>query len=65
MKLSADICKIRFNEYHGTWKWPNCEEAYHFYFPGSDFVEKHRGADDAFHEADIVMELYRRGVLEV
>jgi len=41
------------------YKTPNCEEAYNFFHKGADFTEKHRGADDAWHEADIVYELYK------
>ncbi|MBB6463878.1 3'-5' exonuclease family protein [Flammeovirga kamogawensis] len=65
MELSTDICKVSWNDYYQKWKWPKVEEAYDFFFPDNDYTELHRGADDAFHEADIVMELYRRGVLEV
>ncbi|NME70554.1 exonuclease domain-containing protein [Flammeovirga aprica] len=65
MILSTDICKVSWNDYYQKWKWPKVQEAYDFFFPDNDYTEIHRGADDAFHEADIVMELYRRGVLEV
>ncbi|NME72444.1 exonuclease domain-containing protein [Flammeovirga aprica] len=65
MQLSTDICKVSWNKYYKKWKWPKVEEAYDFFFPDNDYTEIHRGADDAFHEADIVMELYRRGVLKV
>lgn len=42
-------------------KWPNVEEAYHFLKNDTAFVESHRAADDAMHEADIAYELYKRG----
>lgn len=60
MKLSTDICKIPGNRGN---KWPSVQEAWNFFF-GNDtgYIETHRGADDAFHEADIVFELYKRGV---
>ncbi len=63
MKLSTDICKIpgRF----GSYKWPNVEEAYEFFFGKTDYIEQHRGADDAMHEAEIVYELYKRGVFKL
>ena len=59
MLVSTPICKIP-NKW-GKDKWPKVEEAYNFFFPGNDYVELHRGADDAFHEADIVFELIKRG----
>lgn len=39
------------------YKWPNVQEAYNYFFPDNDYVELHRGADDALHEADIIYEL--------
>lgn len=60
MKLSTDICQIPSPR--GGYKWPSVEEAYKFFFPQINFIEKHRGADDAFHEADIVYELIKRKV---
>ena len=59
MKISTDICKIPSPR--GGYKWPKVEEAYEFFFGKTEYIEKHRGADDAFHEADIVMELYKMG----
>ena len=63
MKLSTDICKIEGK--YGKYKWPKVQEAYDFFFGKTDYVEEHRGADDAFHEADIVLELYKRDVFIV
>lgn len=62
MKLSTNICKIPGN--YG-YKYPKAQEAYDFFFGKTDYIEKHRGADDAFHEADIILELYKRGVFKV
>jgi len=59
MKLSTDICKIPSPR--GGYKWPKVQEAFDFFFGKTEYVEKHRGADDAFHEADIVLELYKQG----
>jgi len=59
MKISTNICQIPSPR--GGYKWPNVQEAYEFFFGKTDYIEKHRGADDAFHEADIVFELYKRG----
>ncbi len=63
MQLSTNICKIPGN--YKKFKWPKVEEAYDFFFPSTSYVEKHRGADDAMHEAEIVYELYKRGVFKV
>lgn len=64
MKLSTDICKIPHSNGRG-FKWPKVEEAWHFFFGDTGYVEQHRGADDAYHEADIVFELYKRGVFKI
>ncbi|TXI94986.1 MAG: hypothetical protein E6Q35_10485 [Chryseobacterium cucumeris] len=58
MKIATDICKIPSMS---GYKWPNVQEAYDFFFGKTDYTELHRGADDAFHEADIVYELYKMG----
>jgi len=63
MKLSTDICKIPSPR--GGYKWPKVQEAYDFFFGKTDYIEKHRGADDAFHEAEIVYELYKRGIFKL
>lgn len=60
MKLSTPICKIPFKNGRGT-KYPKVEEAYKFFFPESEYIEEHRGADDAMHESEIIYELYKRG----
>ena len=64
MLLSIDICKLP-GRYPGKYKWPKVEEAYSFFFPKREYVEAHRGCDDAAHEAEIVYELIERGVFEV
>lgn len=64
MKLSTNICKIPHPTY-GGFKWPKVQEAYDFFFGKTDYIEQHRGADDAFHEADIVLELYKRGIFKL
>jgi len=64
MLLSTDICQLSGK--YGSYKWPKVEEAYnHFFGTDHGYVEKHRGADDAFHEADIVLALYRMGVFKI
>ena len=64
MKLSTDICKIPKKKGKG-YKWPKVQEAYDFFFPDNEYIEKHRGADDAFYEADIVYRLYQMGVFKI
>lgn len=63
MILSTNICKIPGR--YGKYKWPNVEEAYEFYFGKTDYIEQHRGADDAMHEAEIVYELFKRDVFKL
>ena len=60
MIVSTPICKLpKANSRYGGYKWPKVEEAYKYFFPESEYVELHRGADDAFHEADIVYALHK------
>lgn len=63
MLLSRELVQAKNKK--GSLKNPNCMEAYHHFFPMSNYVEKHRAADDAWHEADIVYELYKRGIFKV
>jgi len=64
MKLSTDICKLPKQNGYG-YKWPKVEEAHLHFFGEVGYVEQHRGADDAFHEADIVYELYKLGIFKI
>lgn len=59
MLKSTNICKLPGR--YGSYKWPKVEEAYKHFFPDSKYIELHRGADDAFHEADIVLALHKQG----
>lgn len=63
MILSTDIIKLPGK--FGKYKWPKVEEAYDYFFKDNDYTEKHRGADDAMHEAEIVYELYKRGFFKI
>lgn len=63
MKLSTDICKLP--NPRGGYKWPKVEEAHLHFFGDIGYVEKHRGADDAFYEADIVLKLYQDGIFKL
>jgi len=64
MKLSTDICKLPKQGGYG-YKWPKVEEAHKYFFGDVGYIEKHRGADDAFYEAEIVYELYKRGIFTI
>lgn len=64
MKLATPICKIPKRR-GGGYKWPNVQEAYEHFFGKTEYVEQHRGADDAFHEAEIVYELYKQGIFKI
>ena len=61
MIIATNICKLPSKRLAGKYKWPKVQEAYDFFFPDSGYIETHRGCDDAFHEAEIVYELYKRG----
>lgn len=65
MKLSTPICQIPNQNGYSGYKWPKVEEAYEHFFPNSNYIEKHRGADDALHEAQIVYSLYKMGVFKI
>lgn len=65
MILATDICKLPNQNGYSSYKWPKVEEAWKHFFPEIEYVELHRGADDAFHEADIVHALYKIGVFKI
>jgi DNA polymerase III epsilon subunit-like protein len=65
MKLSTDICKIPNKNGYADYKWPNFEEAHKHFFGETGYIEQHRGADDAFFEADLVYKLYQLGVFKI
>lgn len=65
MILSTDICKLPSLRGYGGYKWPKVEEAFAHFFPGLNYIEKHRGADDSKHEAMIVYKLYTLGIFNV
>jgi DNA polymerase-3 subunit epsilon len=60
MLLATEVVRIPFPN-GKCCKWPTVEQAYNFFFPDSEYVETHRAADDAMHEAQIVYELFKRG----
>jgi len=71
MQLCINILKLDPTEKMKKWKMnikyktPNAEEAYNFFFPGENYVEMHRAPDDAWHEAKVVYELYKKGVFKL
>ena len=65
MLISTNICKLK-NNYRAGFKWPKVQEAWDFFFgKETGYVEKHRGCDDAIHEAQIVYRLYELGHIEI
>jgi len=64
MILATDICKIPHVNGYG-YKWPKVQEVWDFLFGETGYIEKHRGVDDAEHEALIVLKLYEMGIFEV
>lgn len=57
MRVATNICRIVGK--NGNFKFPKAEEAYNHFFPDSNYIEKHRGLDDAYHEARIVSEILK------
>ncbi len=64
MLVATPICRLLPIRY-GDYKWPKVEEAWRHFFPDRPYVEQHRGADDAHHEALIVHALYERGHFKI
>ncbi|MCP4761402.1 MAG: 3'-5' exonuclease [archaeon] len=60
MIAATNIIKLLPYKPNTQYKWPSVEESWHFYFPNKNYIEKHRGYDDAIHEAKIVYEMYKR-----
>lgn len=65
MRLLTPYTKLPKKGKGYGFKWPKVEEAYSFFFGETDYVEQHRGADDAIHEAKIVFEMVKKGWLKV
>jgi len=62
MKTSTNFFKLKGS--YGRYKWPKAQEAWDILFPNNPKIEKHRGLDDSKMEAEIIYELYKRGVLK-
>lgn len=65
MILSTEICRLPKRNGYAGYKWPSVQEAFEYFFPDVEYTERHRGADDAHHEAMIVYELFKRGAFKV
>lgn len=69
MLACTNICKIPSRSRYGCYKWPNAEEAYNILCMDKNdmtlFVESHRGADDAKHEAEILYKIIKDHHFEV
>lgn len=63
MLAATPICKLPKKGGYGGYKWPKVEEAWKHFFPNEEYVELHRGLDDAMHEAKILYELIKIKVL--
>ena len=63
MKMSVSYFQIKSK--YGDWKWPSVQEAWNHLFPKSKYVEKHRGLDDAIHEAKIMHTLYHKDAWKI
>lgn len=61
MKLLVPITKLPYKGGKEGYKYPNVMEAYKHYFPNEEYIELHRGGDDAIHEARIVWEMIKEG----
>ncbi len=65
MLSATPVLQIPSPYRQGEFKWPNVEEAWHYFFKESDYIEAHRASDDAVHEAKIAFELYKLKALKV
>lgn len=61
MLTAQNILKIPYQYDSSRYKRPNVQEAWDFFFPNSEYIEKHRAIDDAIHEAKILFEISRCG----
>jgi len=63
MEVARDVCKIP--RVKGNYKYPNVKEAWDYFFPNINYEEKHRAIDDAVHEAQILLEMFKRGYYKI
>ncbi|KKN48025.1 hypothetical protein LCGC14_0657110 [marine sediment metagenome] len=60
MVIATSILKLPQRIPGTLYKYPSVEETWKYFFPDNEYIEKHRGYDDALHETLIVYELYKR-----
>ena len=60
MLSACPVVNLAPNLGFNTPKWPKVEESWKYFFPNASYVEKHRALDDAYHEALIAYELYKK-----
>lgn len=65
MQLLTPVMKLEKANFKGGYKYPSVMEAYKFFFPEENYVEKHRGLDDAIHEAKIVYKMIQEGIFKI
>lgn len=65
MLVATDVCKLPNKSKYKGYKWPKVEEAWQHLFPKRPYIEQHRGADDALHEAQILYRLYQLGIYKL
>lgn len=65
MRLAQNVCKIPNIFGKGGYKQPTFGEVYNHFFPERGYKEAHRGADDAYREAEVIYELYRMGLFKI
>lgn len=63
MKLLTPILQLPSKNHYMGFKYPSLKEAWAATFPNKPYLQNHRASDDAIHEAELVYELYNRGII--
>jgi DNA polymerase-3 subunit epsilon len=62
MIQATPVLKLPSEYKKKKWKWPKVQEAWDHFFPDQNtYKEIHRAYDDAMHEAEIILALYKIG----
>ena len=61
MLVATNIIKLPPVKPNTLFKWPSVEESWKYFVPHAEYVELHRGLEDAEHEAKIVYILFTLG----
>lgn len=64
MIVATNVCKLPSVNGRPGYKWPKVEEAWKVLI-GTEYTERHRGCDDAMHEAQIVWKLIELGHFKI